>query len=361
MYKPEYTISNNLLNSIVSIESSRSIIQRAALLPLYERQFRGDAVARRVHFSTAIEGNYLNLDQIKDIMLQGNTGQDNSPQNSQSMQYPAKRKDVDEVINYRNLVNYIESMDKNHKTGTKKFSLDLEIITRMHEILLKNIEDEKVGHIRTQNALTINYATGQKLYLYEPAENVKTKLKELLSWYQTNGKDVHPIIKAGLLHLEFVRIHPFHEGNGRLARGLTTLSLAIDDYDINHFFCLDEYYSANAEEYYNSLQKGFKNPIDWLEYFAIGMSIEFNRIKDRVVKISKDAKVKDRVGQQFISERQEKIIEWINNYGFFKNNDFEVIFNDISEDTVLRELKGLVEMGVITKKGKTKLARYEFI
>ncbi|MDQ5981654.1 MAG: Fido protein [Patescibacteria group bacterium] len=361
MYKPEYTISNNLLNSIVSIESSRSIIQSAALLPLYERQFRGDAVARRVHFSTAIEGNYLNLDQIKDIMLQNNPNQLNFSQPSQSMHYPAKRKDVDEVINYRDLVNYIESIDQKHKMGTKEFALDLETIVRMHEILLKNIEDEKSGHIRTQNALTINYATGEKLYLYEPAENVKAKLNELLIWYQSNGKGIHPIIKAGLLHLEFVRIHPFHEGNGRLARGLATLSLAIDDYDINHFFCLDEYYSANAEDYYSSLQKGFKSPIDWLEYFAVGMSIEFSRIKDRVVKISKDAKVKDRVGQQFISERQEKIIEWINNYGYFKNNDFEIIFNDLSEDTVLRELKGLVEMGVIIKKGKTKLARYEFI
>ena len=89
------------------------------------------------------------------------------------------------------------------------------------------------------------------------------------------------------------------------------------------------------------------------------MAVEFNRVKTKVVKMSKDAKIKERTGQVYISERQEQIIEWLNNNGSLKNSDFDELFPNVSDDTVLREIKGLLDSEIIIKKGRTKSARYE--
>ena len=356
MYEPVINITPKILEYISRIEAAKAIIEHSPLIPLYERQFKTEAIVRKVHFSTAIEGNYLNLNEVRKIV-------DNNIQSisdAQGNQVVARQRDFYEVINYRNLIKYIEKLTQKFSSSENDFILEKEDILEMHRVLLDKVA-ESIGEYRVGIAVSVNFLTGQKLYPYEPAETISQKIDELIGWYNQEGKVTNSILRAGLLHLEFVRIHPFEDGNGRMARALATLSLSIDGYDIAHFFCLDEYYDSNAQDYYHFLGKGFESPTDWLEYFCLGVAIEFERIKERVVKISKDAKVKEKVGKMYINERQEQIIEWLNNYGFFRNQDFNSLFPEISEDTVLRELKGLIDNGIITKTGKTKSARYEFV
>ncbi len=357
MFDPTFQINNKILNYISQIEASKAIIESSPLLPLYERQFKSEAAVRKVHFSTAIEGNYLNLNEVRRIV----DGDIREVFNDSGENFVARKRDVYEVINYRDLIKYIDNVISNLKSTGEKIQITEDSIKEMHKILLRNIY-ESIGKYRVGVAATVNFATGEKLYPYEEVDNINKRIKDLINWYNSNeANNINPILKAGILHLEFVRIHPFEEGNGRMARALATLSLSADGYDVGHFFCLDEYYDSNAQDYYYYLGEGFVNLNSWLEYFCLGMAIEFNRIKERVQKISKDAKIKQKVGRMFITERQEKIIEWLNNYGFFRNQDFATLFPDLSDDTVLRELKALVDNQIIAKKGKTKSARYELV
>jgi Fic family protein len=357
MFDPIFQINNKLLKCISQIEASKAIIESSPLLPLYERQFKSEAAVRKVHFSTAIEGNYLNLNEVRRI-VDGDIREvlDDSGEN-----FVARKRDVYEVINYRDLIKYIDNVIQDLKQSGQKLTISEENLKEMHKILLRNIY-HSVGKYRVGTALSVNFATGEKLYPYEEVDNINKRIKDLISWYNSaDANNINPILKAGILHLEFVRIHPFEEGNGRMARALATLSLSADGYDVGHFFCLDEYYDSNAQDYYFYLGDGFINLNSWLEYFCLGMAIEFNRIRERVQKISKDARIKQKVGRLYITERQEKIIEWLNNYGFFRNQDFAILFSELSDDTVLRELKVLVDNKIIAKKGKTKSARYELV
>jgi Fic family protein len=160
-----------------------------------------------------------------------------------------------------------------------------------------------------------------------------------------------------------VRIHPFLDGNGRVARAIATLILYQDDYDIRKFFSLEEYFDKDAASYYEALQSVEKNEGDlsrWLEYFTLGLSIELSKIRERVESISVDAKIKEKLGGSAImlSPRQLKIIEYIQKVGYLQNQAFEQLFPMVSEDTVLNEIKSLVETGIIKKHGVTKGARY---
>ena len=98
----------------------------------------------------------------------------------------------------------------------------------------------------------------------------------------------------------------------------------------------------------------------WLEYFTKGLSIELSKIKEKVENISIDGHLKQKLGGKpvMLTERQIKIIEYIQKVGFLQNKAFDSLFPMVSEDTVLNELKGLISEGLIKKTGSTKGAKY---
>jgi Fic family protein len=170
-------------------------------------------------------------------------------------------------------------------------------------------------------------------------------------------------LKAGVVHYEFVRIHPFVDGNGRVGRLLSTLILYQEGYDIRRFFSIEEYFDRNAQDYYEALKTVALRDGDqtlWLEYFTEGLAIELTKVRERVERISVDGKLKQKLGGAplLLSERQLKIIEYIQETGYLQNSAFKSLFPFVSEDTVLNELKSLITRGVVKKVGKTKAAKY---
>jgi Fic family protein len=170
-------------------------------------------------------------------------------------------------------------------------------------------------------------------------------------------------LKSGIVHYELAKIHPFLDGNGRVARALSTLILFLEGYDIRKFFSLEEYFDKNAQEYYFALQSVEKTGGDltkWLEYFTQGLAIELSKIKEKVEKISVDGKLREKLGGKplMLTDRQLKIIEYIQKTGYLQNQAFEELFPMVSEDTILNELKVLLKSDIIKKQGVTKGAKY---
>ena len=173
---------------------------------------------------------------------------------------------------------------------------------------------------------------------------------------------MHPVLKAGIVHYEFVRIHPFLDGNGRVGRALSTLVLFQEGYDTRQFFSLEEHFDNNAQEYYNALQSVEKEKGDqtlWLTYFTECLALELSKIKIKVEGISTDVTLRKKLGGPvMLSDRQLKIIEYIKANGYIENKMYATLFSMVSEDTVLREVADLVKKGILKKKGVTKGVKY---
>ncbi|MFH1186573.1 MAG: Fic family protein [Candidatus Levyibacteriota bacterium] len=347
MFTPKYTITNKILKNIGSIEASKEVIDHAPLLPYYEKEFRKDAMVRSIHHGTHIEGNELNLSQAERVL----EGQD----------VPARERDIQEVINYREVMEYAE---KPHLLVTESEVVE-ETIKQIHKLTVnKLLELEKCGEYRETQVVVKNSISGEVSFRPPMAVAVQFQIKDLIAFINSSTEqDIHPVLKGGIVHYELVRIHPFVDGNGRVARALSTLILFKEGYDIKKFFSLEEYFDSNAQSYYEALQSVEKNNGDltrWLEYFSLGLSIELSKIKEKVEKISVDAKLKEKLGGHplMLSERQLKIIEYIQKTGYLQNKAFYQLFPMISEDTILNELKELLKTGIIKKQGVTKGARY---
>lgn len=344
MYTPVYTITNKILRYIGIIEAAKEVIKNAPLLPYYEKQFRKDALVRQVHYGTHIEGNELNLTQAEKVI--------------EGISVVARDRDIQEVLNYRKVMEYIGEQ-------TSQTKIDETFIHYIHELTVaKILDEEKVGKYRDTQVVVRNSRTGEISFTPPPPSEVRFQMQELEDFINAfSTQDIHPVLKSGIFHYEFVRIHPFVDGNGRVARALSTFILYKDEYDIRKFFSLEEYFDTEANRYYHALQSVEKNNGDlteWLEYFTEGLAIELSKIKDKVEKISIDGHLREKLGGKpvLLSDRQLRIIEFIQQVGFLQNQAFAQLFPMISEDTILNELKGLLLAGIIKKQGKTKGAKY---
>lgn len=345
MFKPKYQITNLILSGIATIEAAREVIENAPLVPYWERQFSEERVVRTVHYSTSLEGNPLSIEDVRKV-LQGD-----------ETDVKAYQRDVQEVINYRNVVKYIESMPKDAKYITR------EHLMRIHELTVERIvSDDEVSSFRTKEWGTRSSATGQVSFVAPPPDLVPILVDDFYEWLNSDEfKSTHPILRSGIILAEIARIHPFTDGNGRSARALATASLYLDGYDIKRFFCLDEYYDQYSEEYYQAIQTYQQvddSLVPWLEFFVKGLDIELSRVKGRVLEMSRDHRLREEIGQVSLNDRQEEILKWIEDNGQIKNQDWRELFPDVSDDTVLRDLKDMIDKGVVKKEGKTKAACY---
>ena len=356
MFIPKYTITNKILKNIGIVEASREIIINAPLVPAWEAKFRKEAMERTVHHGTHLEGNPLSEEEVKDVL--------------EGTEVIARDRDIQEILNYRNVLKFIDVIQAQiGSSGSYNFTL--ETILEMHRLTTEKILPEQTsGQFRLRQVVIKNSKTGQISYTPPPAVEVPFLVEDLVRFINSDeAHSTHPIIKAGIIHYELARIHPFVDGNGRVARAVATLVLFLDSYDIRKFFSFEEYFDENPMDYYLTLQAVSNQLVldtherdltPWLEYFVEGVAIELNRVKEKVQRISVDARVKDKLGEQLMrNERQMIIMAYIHRHKGLANKEFRKIFPDHSDDTVLRELKFLRQKGLVKKSGGTKKAVYE--
>lgn len=359
MYQPKYTITNKILRDVGIIDACREVINNAPLVPSWEAKFREEAIIRTVHFGTHLEGNELNYTEAAKVLSGG--------------EVVGRQRDVQEVINYRNVLRLIEEVGqagKEDKAGEgggdgkkdNKIYVTEAAVKKIHKLTVEKIlPAEQCGNYRTTQVVIKNSVTGEITFRPPPAVEVPYLMEDFLKWVASPDiSNIHSILKAGVTHYELVRIHPFVDGNGRVARAIATLVLFTEGYDIKRFFSLEEHYDSDAMSYYNALAAASKDGdlTLWLEYFTEGLAIELNRIKEKVLKISTDLKLKKRHGQIALNERQIRILEYVQAVGFINNKAFKELFPMISDDTILRDVQQLSKMKILKKEGSTKAARY---
>ena len=366
MYSPKYTITTSILGNVGTIDASREVITHAPLVPAWERRFQEDARARIIHHGTHLEGNELNLEEVEKIIEPSSQGDTPGVKSAHtpgvfepSVPLPARDRDIQEVINYRAVMDYIDSL----ATATPPLTPNL--LKELHRMTVDRIlPEEEAGHYRTAKVVIRNTATGEITFRPPPPIEVPFFMSEFFAWLAgEEGQSVHPLLRAGIVHYELVRIHPFTDGNGRATRAFALLLLFLEGYEVKKFFSLEEYYDAHPEEYYAALQSVTTSGGDlthWLEYFTLGIAIEFNRVKELVQKLSLDLHLKSTMGgkQIALSDRQIRLVEYLERHQELGMKDARDLMPQVSEDTVLRDLRDLVDKGLVARKGNTKGAKY---
>lgn len=342
MFKPRFSISPEVFSAISEVSEIKVIVERSRVLPLNELQLKREAMIRMVHTSTSIEGNPLEEYQV-DKVLSG-------------LSVAADDRSILEVRNYQEALKEVEKLaDEGNK-------LDEKTILKLHEITMKGLlPAEKIGKYRPGPIYIVDdLGNGKEKLRYEgPQAKELTKLiKELLDWLREADKDnLHPLLKAGIFHTQFVHIHPFSDGNGRITRLLTNFLLYKDKWDFRKVIVLEEFYNKNRQDYYNALAYGWDSKFhtgadltDWIEYFMAGFLIEARKVAQKINSLGL-SKAHDKTSTIYLDPVEVKIMDYLATSQQLRSDDVMKLLK-VSKRTSQLKLKGLVEKKLIKPQGK---------
>ncbi|HCE31207.1 hypothetical protein A2778_00810 [Candidatus Daviesbacteria bacterium RIFCSPHIGHO2_01_FULL_40_24] len=339
MFDPKYTITTSILDKISKISEIKTIVERSRVLPQREIELRRQAIVKMVHTSTSIEGNKLAQFQVNKVLG--------------GEKVMADPKSIDEVKNYQDALLLVDKLAEE-----KAFDIE-DVLVIQKEVTKGVLEPRKSGYFRPSTVYVVNTVGNIDKIMYRPpsAKKVPALVFDLIAWLKKASREgLHPVISAGILHLEFASIHPFTDGNGRTTRLLTQLHLMQNSWDFRKILVLDEYYNQDRLEYYNALQieKTYRERIghditSWLEYFTEGFLVEAMRVRDDIQSTGLD-KVPGKGEQIFVDKDEIPLIEFLTTVGRITSDDVVDILK-VAKRTAQLKLKRLIEKGLIKQEG----------
>ena len=338
MYKPNYRITPIITRQIAEISSAREAILNSPLLPRIENRLKREALINRSHHSTSIEGNRLSKDEVAIIASGKNV--------------KARPRDKQEVLNYIKALKFIDKHGRHIQHFTPA------VILKLHKLITQGVLPEKqAGRYRDKMVYVVDNL-GRTVFTPPKELDISDLVKDLCDWLNSQeATNLYPVLTAGIAHYELVRIHPFIDGNGRVARALATLILYKSEFDIKDFFVLDDYYNENRQSYYSALQSVDPRKIEitqWLEYFIEGVAEQMAAIKKKIQSFSRDRLLVKKIGQIWLNERQWKFIEYLKAQKRASIKEYRSLMKqeNISERTARLDIEFLVKHKVVKRIGK---------
>ncbi len=344
-YIPQYTINDKIRGNLQEIEKLKDQIRGSRILPETEASIRLRASVESVHSSTSIEGNPLNVNEVRAVIM------------SDRILTKEEYAEI-EVQNYKNALDYIDK----RRYISKDITLD-DILELHHIITDRLLSKSRCGKIR-QNPVYIENQSHEILYTAPAPNKVKPALEELVTWMQSSQFSMHPVVIAAIIHFRIAAIHPFADGNGRTARALTSLYLALNQYDCGGSLVLDSYYASNRKAYYAVLQllngKNYASSIQsdltpWLEYFTDGFLSSLHVLAAEI-KIINLVLFNEKASD--LSREDQDILSYVSKFGSISISEAESIIPEISRRSVQRHLKSLVDDGYLEMVGETHDTKY---
>lgn len=232
----------------------------------------------------------------------------------------------------------------------------------------------KVGQWRGKEPMhVVSGPVGREKIHFEapPGEVVENEMKAFLRWWESSFKATDGILCAGLAHFYFVIIHPFEDGNGRIARALTDMALAQDEKLNIRYYSLSSQIMEERDEYYDILEKCSKSSsIDvtkWLDWFLKCFQHAIQRSDKIIGNVLAKADFWQEHAQVELNERQKKVINRIldagpgNFIGGLTTRKYVGIVKT-SRATAFREISGMLDKKILRQlPGKGRNVRYDLI
>ena len=334
MFKPEFSLTSKIISNISEIERLYGRLEGTKIPKQLLLNLERNNLIESSYASNSIEGNPLSQAEVTNLLLN-----DRVPTN----------RDEKEVVNYFKILKELEKRIKQQA--------DLTQILDIHEKLMSGVVDEIKGKIRNKSIVVGRHDdNGNLIIKHDPPFHkrslIEQSLKQLVEWL-SNTQEA-PVLQAGIFHHEFVYIHPFEDGNGRVCRLLTALIFLKHNYLINKYFVLDDYYDIDRELYSDSLHSADSgNKTKWLEYFTDGVKYSLQsslgRIETGLSRLTFELRP---------TPREQEVLQIMQKYRQISSSDL-VKELKITRQQAFNLLKSLTEKGYIEKKGTTKSSYYE--
>ena len=328
MFQPEYSISPQLLETIKQITLRVHDLNRRVLPEVVYARLLHEARVTSTYASTSIEGNPLPLTEVRRILK-------NEPDQVRDSER--------EVLNYNRALNEF--------AGSGKKLTEVRLLA-LHAVVMDGLlPAHQSGAYRKEPVVIRDPRSAEIVFLPPDHGDVPGLIEALFGFAEASGRELDPVLLAGIFHRQFVLIHPFMDGNGRTARLATQVLLAGMGLDLFPLLSLETYYNRNVTRYFRAVG-AFGNYYDlapgpdftlWLEYFAGGILDELDRLAKQLAAA--------RTPETALRPHDEALLAYIDEHGFIRDKDYAGLV-DRAKATRALDFRRLMELGYIERKGK---------
>ncbi len=342
MFEPKVRLTLPILNKLGLIERLYGQLLGEKLIPSLTLRLAQENQILATHHSTSIEGNPLSPQDVTNIIL--------------GDQMPTTKSEK-EVKNYFAVLNTLYVLLRRHEP------LTVVLTEKLHRELMEGIEHKDYGEVR-DGPVFVGHKTKTEIVVkhnppYHTAKEIKEELGALFAWAMQDD-DYHPLLKSAVLHHRFAYIHPFFDGNGRLARILTAYYLLLKQYEVTKFFILDDYYDIDRHQYSDTLHTADSGDLNsWIEYFLDGIANSLQAALSRI-KDLKQTNLEEFTGEKrvLVTPREEEVLQILIEKKAIKSNDLEEAFS-VTRQQAHQLLASLVRKELVEKFGITKTSYYK--
>ena len=213
-----------------------------------------------------------------------------------------------------------------------------------------------VGQWRPKEAGEMQVVSGpighERVHFEAPdAERLESEMKAFIDWF--NGPAAtDPVLKAGIAHFWFVTIHPFEDGNGRIARAIADMALRADGTK-DRFYSMSSEIAAERKEYYQELETAQRGDLDitrWLAWFLGCLGRAIDGADQALAAVLHKAKLWQRINRGSVNQRQRLVINrMLNDFKGFLTTGKYAKLAKCSTDTALRDIRELLSRGILVQ------------
>lgn len=306
----------------------------------YLKELRKIATIESIGSSTRIEGATMTDEEIQQLLKDVKITK-------------FQTRDEQEVIGYYEVLELIFD-------NFSEIQLSESYIKQLHQLLLKHSskdERHRGGYKNLSNKVVATYPTGEQKTIFATTDPVlvESEMFALIEWtnQQWRDKTIHPLIVLSVFIYEFLSIHPFQDGNGRLSRLLTTLFLLKQGYEFIQYISFENHIEKHKKAYYDALMTAQRKRTTQEEIIDKWLLFFLESLKTLTEKLDKKYDVFKQKGG-YLNERQKAIKEFIIEQKTIKVGDLSVAFPDISPNTLKKDLQYLRNEQIISTIGQGK-------
>ncbi len=253
---------------------------------------------------------------------------------------------------------YVEGVVEMMLDATRNFNkpLDEERLFSWHAALFptgrSGLHKIDVGSYRTGEMQVVSGAMGKEKIHYQapPPREVRYEMDRFLDWFNTDNR-IDLIIKSAIAHFRFIIIHPFDDGNGRIARAISDLLLARSEQSSHRFYSLSDQILRERKAYYETLQKTQykdRDITEWILWFMNCLYRALENTESTIKRVVHKADFWDRHKDTELNSRQRLMINKLLDgfSGKLKTSKWARITR-CSQDTALRDIKDLIGKGIL--------------
>jgi Fic family protein len=341
----DFQTNQNVLNLISKIDSYKgtwNVIESSENSAL--KELKKIATIKSIGSSTRIEGVTLTDKEISELL-----------KNIKIQEL--KTRDEQEVIGYYDTIQIIYD-------NYEEINLTENYIKQLHQNLLKYSDKDSRHRGKYKilsNKVVAKYPGGVEKVIFNTSEVhlVKKEIESLLSWTnnELEKKKIHPLIVISLFIYEFLSIHPFQDGNGRLSRLLTTLLLLKNEYFFVQYVSFENIIELSKKEYYQALMYCQKHRYTDKEEISKWILYFLGKLHELTLKLDKKyGYFKSAIG--YLNKRQKEIKDFIETNQPVKVSDISDKFRKYSINTIKKDLQYMRREKVINSLGKARATVY---